>query len=231
MNNITSVNGSNSSEEMIDPVKVDQAIDQAYLDAGFKKKDESGMVVPDEEQMKAHVFELIQRKVVPDRQSRSDHSWTQGELYASTFSTAPGADGTDPDRLDATELEVRAKLMRKVWNLTNPGVQGFVQKRLGVEGTYVLCRGNVMRGLDEVTGVYITDDIDVIMSDSVDPQVEALVRKANTLRKHVEMIGTRHPELETRISGALTSGISRTRAALPAASKKNGPGTTGANGS
>jgi hypothetical protein len=214
-----------SSRSLIDPDEIQRRVDRAYTDAGYSMKSEDDGVVPDEEKMKERVFELVTSKVVPSRHQKSEYSWTQGELYASTFPDGPGADGTDPDQLSANDREVRKALMRKVWNLTNPGVQGFVQKRLGAEGSRVVCRGRVMRGLDEVQGVYVTDDPDVIMHDSIDPQVEALVRKAASLRKHIDMVGGRHPELEGRIAGALSTGIDRTRAALPAPPTGGGKGS------
>jgi hypothetical protein len=49
----------------------------------------------------------------------------------------------------------------------------------------------------------------------VSGEVEALVRKADNLRKHVDMLLLRHPELEARVLKELGKGIRRTEAALP----------------
>jgi len=183
---------------------------------GFSRQ-KGDEILADEDKMKAKVFELVTSKVVADKGEKSKKAWTNGELYAATFPNGPG---TDPkanlDNLELEELEIRDILSRKVWNLTNPARTGYIQKRLGEDGgSLVLCRSDVMRSLDKLPGCYVTNDADLIMNDSLQPQIEALVRKADNLRKHAEMIGARHPELETRMLKALGSGVDRTVAALP----------------
>jgi hypothetical protein len=192
-----------------------QNVAEQFISHDFSRV-KNGETVPDEDKMKAKVFELVRSKVVTTKDEKSKKSWTNGELYAQTF---PGAPGTDPkqnlDLLDLVEAEVRKHLMRKVWGLTQPARNGYVQKRLGDDGSLVLCRGTVMRGLDDATGVFVTDNADLIMSESLQPQIEGLVKKADNLRLHADMIRTRHPELEARMTNALGLGVRRTIAALP----------------
>ena len=66
-----------------------------------------------------------------------------------------------------------------------------------------------------MSGAYLTNDSTLIMEDSMSGEVEALVRKADNLRKHVDMLLLRHPELEGRVLKELGKGIRRTEAALP----------------
>ena len=213
---MTTTNPSGSERPFLDPVVVEQMAAEEYVRAGYTKVNRQGETMPDDEAMKAKVLELIQARVVPDRSAKSANSWTMGELYAAVF---PGAPGTTPtENIDALDLNTKAvleKLRRRVWNLTNPGRTGWIQKRLGEDSTLVLCRATVMRGLDEVAGCYVTDDPDLIMADSLQPRIEALVREAQNLRDHAGMITTRHGELEARINAAIGVGRERAEAVLP----------------
>ncbi len=192
-------------------------VDEEYARAGFTKDLLDGSKAKDDEKMKARAFEVVSNAVVTSKADRSKMAVTNGELYAAVFPEGPGTEPGSADQLDYIESEVRAALMRKVWGLTNPGPRGYIQKRLG-DGSLILCRGTVIRDLDEVHGVYVTDEPSLIMEDSLAPQIDKLVRVANDLRVHASMIAVRHPELEQRVTGALSSGFSRVRTAaqLPA---------------
>lgn len=206
-----------------DPEQVEKLMLAEYEKAGYTKTDGDGDAVIDDGAFKAKVFEVVTSKAVTDKSDKSDKSWTAGELYAQVFPGAPGTTAGTADQLDMLETEVRAKLVRKVWTLTSANRTGYVQKRLEEVGTTVLCRADVMRGLDEVKGVFITDNPELIMSDSLAPRVEKLVKEANNLRQHATMITTRHPELENKVATAIGSGMKRTAAALPKPSS-NGAG-------
>jgi hypothetical protein len=193
---------------------VEKIIDRAYIDAGHTKVVE-GAVVRDDEKMKARAFEIVKEKVVSDPKHKSAKSISRGELFATVFPGGPGITGDEVDLLSTEEREARSKLVRRVWNLTNPSRSGYVQKRLGDNSTLVLCRTKVMRDLDEVDGCYVTDDPDLIVVDSLRPQIETLVRQANNLARHFEMLGGRHPELEQRMLNELGTGMTKAAAALP----------------
>lgn len=206
---------SNSMHDVLDLDQIQAMILEEYIRAGFTKKNRDGETVFDDDAMKARVFELVTQREVTDKTKKSSNSWTQGELLAATF---PGAPGTDPktiDQLDFAQAEVRKTLLRRVWNLTNPARTGYIQKRLEEKGTLVLCRSKVMRGLDEVNGCYVTNDASLILSDSLAPRIEALVKEADNLRAHAAMITGRHPEIEQKVLQAIGSGVKRTQAALP----------------
>lgn len=191
---------------------VDERVTDEYIKAGFAKN-VNGEVTRDEEAMKARAYDIVSKAVVSDKTHRSTKSLTNGELYAQVFPGGPGTVPGTADQLDEIEAEVRSTLMRKVWSLTNPSVRGFIQRRLGDSSSLVLCRGTVVRDLDEMVGVYVTDDPALIMDESLTPEIEKLVRAANNLREHATMINARHPELEQRVAAALGSGVSRARSA------------------
>jgi len=201
-----------------DPVEA--IVERAYIEAGYAKTTEGSIPVADPDQMKVRAFEIVKEKVVANPKHKSAKSISQGELYAGVFPNGPGADPDgNIDELSPEERDARSRLVRRVWNLTNPGRQGYIQKRLGDQSSLVLCRTMVMRDLDEVKGCYVTDHPDLIMVDSLRPQVEALVRQANNLARHFDMLGARHPELEARMLGELGTGMKKAAAALPTGSE------------
>ena len=97
-----------------------------------QKNDED---VPDEDAFKQKVYDLVSGRIVSSKAEKSKKSWTQGQLYAAVFPNGPGADKRQSkDLLSEEDEAVMDKLSRKVWNLTNPGRAGYVQKRLGQDG-------------------------------------------------------------------------------------------------
>jgi hypothetical protein len=140
---------------------------------------------------------------------------TRGELYRAVFPRGPGADG-NLDVLTEDEKLAYERLKSQCWAVTKPGPGGWLQQHLAESGSsLVLCRARIMRGADPVPGAYLTDDSTLIIEDAVAGQIESLVRKADQVRQHVDMILSRHPELEPRVRSAMGSGIKRTAAALP----------------
>jgi len=157
-------------------------------------------------------------KEVTSKLDKSANALTPGELFRFVFPNGPGADG-DVDSLAPEDQATYERLKRDLWSLTQPKPDGWIQKRLASEGsTLVLCRAQVMRGADPINAAYLTNDPTLIMEDSVNGEVEGLVRKADNLRKHIEMLLLRHPELEDRMLAEIGKGVRRTQAALPSKS-------------
>lgn len=194
-----------------------KAAAQEQIVAHDYSKQKNGEDVPDDDAWRAKVFELVTSKVVSTKEEKSKKSWTQGELYAAVFPNAPGADKkANKDSLSMEDLAVMDWLGRKVWNLTNPARSGYIQKRLGQDGgKLVLCRALVFRVQDQIAGCFVTDNDDLILNDSLQPQIESLVKKADTLREHAVMIRERRPTIEAQMNAALGLGVKRTVAALP----------------
>lgn len=201
---------------LIDPEELKKELDGQYIVHGFSKLTKDDEEVVDENKMKLHVYDIIKKKVARARQDIAKNSVTNGELYALTFPNAPGTDAKTLPHLTDMEREVRKALQRKVWGLTQPKRIGFVQKKLGAEATgFVLCRTQSTRNLDDVEVCFVTDNADLIMDESVLPQIEALITKANDLRLHTEMVTNRRPELKGRVKQELGAGVKRIDAALP----------------
>jgi hypothetical protein len=207
----------------IDPIELKARIDQQFIDHGYFRVNRAGEKVPDDTTMKVTVYDAVKKKIARAREEVQKNSLTNGELYALTFENAPGTDPKSLSLLDDLGREVRRALMRKVWGLTQPKRIGFIQKRLGAEATgMVLCRTLSTRGVDDAEVCFVTDNADLIMEESVLPQIETLVKKADDLRLHTEMVVSRRPELETRIVKELGIGVRRVQAALPQGERQNG---------
>lgn len=207
---------SNNGLGGVDPTE--EIIDKVFLAAGYTKTESDGTTVRDDDKMKARAFDVVKEHVVTGSRQKSAGSITQGELYAAVFPGGPGVkDSERLEDLSPEAYEARKKLVRRVWNLTNPGRQGYIQKRLGDSTKLVLCRAAVMRELDEVKGCYVTENPDLIITDSLRPQIEAMVRQATNLAHHFDMLNARHPELSARMLGELGTGMNRAAAALPEA--------------
>jgi hypothetical protein len=145
---------------------VETRISSAYVDAGFVVELDDGTDVADEDAMKQSVLNTVQEAYAPNRDGKSKAGLTKGELYARTFAGAPGAKSGTADGLDEVESEVREILMRRVWNLTKDAPDGYIQKRL--DGV-VLIRSQLVRDRDLVMGVFVTDDAQLIMEESLMP--------------------------------------------------------------
>lgn len=194
--------------------EVDRRVTAAYHEEGYSVE-EDGEVRRDTKTMKEAALQVFSGKVATSKLDKAANAVTPGELYASVFPQGPGADG-DVEGLEPEDQATYEKIKREVWGLTQPKPNGWIQRRLADEGsTLVLCRAQVMRGADPVSAAYLTDDSTLIMEDNVHGEVEALVRRADNLRKHVDMLLLRHPELEARVLKELGKGIRRTEAALP----------------
>ncbi|MDP8993270.1 MAG: hypothetical protein M3N31_09525 [Actinomycetota bacterium] len=202
---------------LVDPDELKAAETDMYIKAGLAKVNRAEETVPDTDAMKERAYKTVTSRVANDRSEMAAKGLTQGELYAAVF---PGAPGTDPRQVIAelTPLEqaLRSRLHRAVWNLTNPGRKGNIQNRLGKEGrTEVLIRAKIQRGVDEIVGVFVTDNPELIMQESVHPVVEKLLSAAREVRLHNELvIEERHPELAPQVAKALNLARKRVVAEL-----------------
>ena len=190
--------------------EIQARIDQAWVEQGYVLADGS----LDPEAMQDAVFAAVRHRVATSKADKADKAITKGELYAAVFPKAPGADGKG-DQLDEFDTAVFAALERDVWSLTQQKSSGAMQRRLEEEGsTLILLRATIRRKLDKADAVYLTDNTTLIMEDSVDKEIKAFERKAENLRKELNMIMKRHPELATKIKSEVLGGMNRAKAEL-----------------
>jgi hypothetical protein len=202
--------GQQSSQE-----EIEARITAAYAAEGYVVETEDG-IRRDVRARNDAALAAFKGREATSKLDKAKASLTPGELYQHVFPSGPGADG-DPEQLDAEDRAAYERLKRDCWALTLPRPEGWIQRQLASAGsTAVLCRAKVMRGADPVVGAYVTNDPILIIEDSVSGQIEGLVRKADNLRRHMDMVLGRHPELQQRVFAELGRGIKRTAAALPA---------------
>lgn len=185
---------------------VEDAVEKAYRDEGYV--DDSGEW--SEAAMKDAAFQIVLEHCVVDSKSeRSKKALTNGELYSHVFPSGPGA-GEKAPALDRVAERVLKKLLSDVWGLTQTGRSGFIQKRFESEGmTLVLCRRSVFRNAESRQAVYATDNESLILEDAVDKAIQSLVRRASSLRRDLNMIIERHPELQGAIAAQLGLEVGR----------------------
>lgn len=190
--------------------EISARVDDAWANEGYVTEDGDR----DPKAMHDAVFRVVRKRVATSKEDKAEKAITKGELYAAVFPNAPAGDG-GYDQLDEFEKAVYDRIERDVWSLTQPKHGGAIQKRLGEEGVkLVLCRVTIRRPLDKAQAVYLTESPTLIMEDSVDQEIKSLERKAENLRKQLDMVLKRQPELAPRILGRLNQGMNRTQAEL-----------------
>jgi len=195
--------------------EIETRVDAAWDREGYV--DEEGKRDP--KAMQEAAYRAVRRRIATSKTDKADKAITKGELFAAVFPDAPGADGKG-DQLDEYDAHVFAQLERDVWSLTQAKPTGAIQQRLREEGsTLVVLRATIRRKLDKAQAVYLTDNAALIMEDSVDQEIKAFERKAENLRRQLDMIVALHPELASRIRTEVSQGVNRAKAelAFPAA--------------
>jgi hypothetical protein len=164
--------------------------------------------------------------VVASKAERSTKALTRGELYFRVYPDgAPGNGVGSIDDLGTVERKAYEVLAEGVWDLTQGSRSGWVQKRLGEdEETLVLCRRKIHRPTEAMLAVYLTDNETLIREDAVDKLVLSLMRRASVIRRDLDMMLTRHPQLRGPISAQLSGELKKIQAelTLPQAALANG---------
>jgi hypothetical protein len=160
-------------------------------------------------------FNSVSKRVATSKEERADKAITKGELYREVFPHGPGADGTDEDLLDEFDRKVFERLERDAWSLMQAKSGGYVNKRLAEEGSsLILCQAKIRRNMNPSQAVYLTSTPALILEDAVDKEIKAYERKAENLRKELDSIMKRQPELAATIAKRLGQGVKRTQAEL-----------------
>lgn len=200
--------------------EIDARIEQAWEDAGYVTDDGDR----DSKAMHDAAYEAVRTRIATSKEDKADMAITKGELYAAVFPDGPGSDGKDEQQLDEFDQAVFRQLERDVWSLMQAKVGGSVQKRLGEENSpFILCQATIRRNLNKAQAVYLTENATLIMEDSVDKEIKAIERKAENLRKQLEMVMQRQPELASKIMARLGQGMGRAQAELSFASDEIQP--------
>jgi hypothetical protein len=221
-------------EQLAEEAKVDWQgvrgiVGQAYQDMGYVVTDPATgeQVLSDARLAQAGYETMLARHVVTG--SASDRvakgAATKHELYSEVFPKGPAV-SAQPASVE--ERHAREYLRNKVWKLAATGINGSVNKRLGLEGkTLVMCETDVERtakseetGITEPTdkrGRFLTDDGALIQRYSLVPLIEKRQKAVDSLAKHAVMVTERHPEITANVQRQLTGFVKKASVTLTAA--------------
>lgn len=190
--------------------EIESRVRRVWEGAGYTNED--GTPVP--ELMNEAAYRAVRPHVANTKEDVADKAITQGELFAAVFPNAPGADGSG-EPVDEFDQAVVRRLERDVWSLTQMKDTGYIQKRLGEEGSkLILCREKIRRKVDRAWGVYLTESPVIIMEKVVDQEAKAYEQKAESLRQQLDMVRTRQKELQGQIAARVRQAEKKTKAEL-----------------
>lgn len=184
--------------------------EEILVEHGFSIEQDDGKLIADYTAMKEKAADIIIAAYAAKKNERAKVGRSRNDLYADVFPDGPGAKNGDESISDIDQL-VKEKLIRRLWGVTQTAPNAFTQRRL--ENGYVLVKARVHRGHDPVQVVYVTDNANLLMEDSLQPEIDGLLQRANRLRLHASMIAERQPALAQRVQRQVSSGTTQASAA------------------
>jgi hypothetical protein len=172
----------------------------------------------DKKRLAQKVYEVLRTKHVvdisPGKDDRRDRkkSSSKEELAAAMFPDIPSASLADTDLVKS---KVRDKCLSAVWNVTQTGERGQVQKLLRGD-SLILIRGPVFRdSLTVSDGIYVSTHEEVVMREFLAPRLERFRKMAESIEEDFEMAIERAPELAGPMRAAIADAVVSASARLP----------------
>lgn len=204
-------------------------VETAYDDAGYLPEDDE---VENDRERSAWINHTlasviythdVKKALVHALDERSRKAAKRGDITAHAFPTAAAPDEWANEKYPEVARRVWNVLDRKCWDLCKADASGKVQQMCAEMGL-VLCRTKVTS--DQVDAVYITDDVECILSDFDSPHTRKLVQAAESFGRNLSMVMGRLPDLtddlhrdyKRTMRQALTTGKTMIAPALEAAS-------------
>jgi len=166
------------------------------------------------------VYEVLKTKHVvdiePDKDDRRDpaRSSSKEELAEAIFTTGPTGSEADTNLVEA---RVRDKCLAAVWNVTQTGGRGQVQKLLRADNL-ILIRGTVFR--DSLTvndGIYVSTHQEVVLREFLAPRLEKLRKLTEAIEGDYTLATARVPDLKGPMQAAIEAALVEATAKLPVA--------------
>lgn len=197
---------------------VDGVKDALLIENGFSVETDATGVLTDLEALKPRTLEVLSRRIVRNPDDRAKIGLSKYDLFDEVVPDHP-----DYDKANKIELKAMAELRRYIDGATQLGPTGYVQSRL--PDGLVLQKAKVHRGNDPVVVTYVTDDIDLILTGSLQPDIDHQVHEAARLSAKATMIVLRQPAIAAAARRAISAGMKKaTLAAAPAVPDKDGVG-------
>lgn len=199
----------------------DAAFDRAVEERFLEVATEAGVVEDgkvDRKLVVGLVYDELKTKHVssidPESDDRRDpaKSSHKEELAEAIFTSMPTGSEADGNRVEA---KVRERCLAAVWNVTQTGERGQVQKRLRVDNL-VLVRGVVFRGSATLTdGLFVSTHEEVVLREFLGPRLEKLRKLTEAIEGDFEMVAARAPQLRAPMRAAIEAAVIEATAKLP----------------
>jgi hypothetical protein len=175
------------------------------------------------------VYEVLRKKHVvdiePGKDDRRDpnKSSSKEELGTAIFPTMPSASAADTNLVEA---KVRDRCLGAVWNVTQTGERGQVQKLLRADNL-ILIRGPVFRNSLTVSdGIYVSTHQEIVIREFLAPRLDKLRKLTEAIEGDYEMATERAPELAGPMRTAIEDAVVSASARLPVATLGSGEGNS-----
>jgi len=222
----------NEAASFLDEDLIEQIEAQALIDHGYSRDDNGHPAADDKQLQLAVLLAVTNEHVANNSKELPKRAVTKFELYAEVLPRAPGVASLP----NTPEEEVaRDRLMRRVWNYTNTGPTGFVQKNV-VNTGMILCQAKVARtklnqetGKKEPTteiGRFLTSDRELILTYYTGPAGAAFLRAARKLDNQLGLVTNRQPELALPVARQLGVVVKQAVAAIPHADPRQAAALT-----
>ena len=173
----------------------------------------------DTDVLDARITEKVKRwhvvNIDPDDDDRRDpsSSGTKDELTSAIFIAGPTLADAEKDAVWAT---LYAKCQSTVWNRTQSGKRGAVQKRLDGE-KLVLIHGKVFRHGNPIKdGIYVSTHAEALLRDYWGPRLAKLRKLSDAFEEDYTMTRERVPaEVDEVVRAAIESAFVEATAKLP----------------
>lgn len=207
----------------------DQDFDEAVQRRFMRAAADAGLVDAegdlDQELVAEEVYDELKTKrvvVIGSDQDDRDNpatSSTKDELTAAVFTAGPTAAEAEQNDVEKKAYE---KCQAAVWNLTQAGRRGNIQKRLEAE-KLLLVRGKVFRNGNPIAnGVYVSTHEEVVLREFLGPRLEKLRKLTDAIEDDYKMATERAEELAGPMRGAIEAALREATAKLPVAQLGSG---------
>ncbi len=197
-----------------------RAVEDRFLETAEKADVLTDEGALDKKHLAMKVYEVLRKKHVvdidPGKDDRRDpkKSSSKEELATVIFPTMPSASAADANLVDA---KVREKCLSAVWNVTQTGERGQVQKLLRADNL-ILIRGPVFRNSLTVSdGIYVSTHEEIVIREFLGPRLEKLRKLTEAIEGDYEMATERAPQLAGPMKAAIQDAVVSASARLPVA--------------
>lgn len=200
-----------AEEQPDEATLIRDGLDAAFAAEGYVTKDRNGNDVRDREALAEAIYAEVENCTASNSDERSANGVIRGNLVAAVFPSAVGPSSPEWANADEIDRKVWKKLDDQVSSLAASAHTGRVQKLVGTRKPgFVLCttKDGIIRENTTFEGVYITDNIDLILEDFSMPLKDKVSSAAERLAKNIAMVIKRRPDDAKVLRSEVEQGMS-----------------------